>query len=365
MSMKQKVLVVDDIPENIQILVEVLKSEYAVVTATTGRRALRIANAKEKPDIVLLDINMPNMDGFDVCLALKSNQDTEKIPVIFISTMDENIDEEKGFSCGAVDYIKKPIVPSIVKARVKSQLVLKSYRDDLAKQNEILRENASLKEDIDRITRHDLKAPLNGIINYPLMVLEEGNLSEKQEKRLKKVVDSGRNMLKMINNSLDLYKMEKGNYQVKNNRVDIISVIQAILAENHPTTTLNKYKIEFTMDDKPIKEKETFSLMGEELLYYSLLANLVKNAFEASPKGGEIKVSLFHSKEKTLAIHNEMMIPHDIQSSFFQKYATHGKANGTGLGTYSAKLIAETLGGKIWFTTSEQEGTSINLQFPL
>ncbi len=121
---RQTILVVDDTPENIDILSGILREEYKVKAALNGERALKIANSDPKPDIILLDIMMPDMDGYEVCRQLKTNPLTQKIPVIFITAKNQEEDEQHGFELGAVDYITKPISPAIVKARVTTQLAL-------------------------------------------------------------------------------------------------------------------------------------------------------------------------------------------------------------------------------------------------
>ncbi len=118
------VLVVDDIAENITILDEILRSQYKVRVARNGARALELAAAEPPPDLILLDVMMPDMDGYEVCRRLKADPDTAKIPVVFVTAMGEVEDESRGFSLGAVDYITKPVSPPIVRARVKTQLAL-------------------------------------------------------------------------------------------------------------------------------------------------------------------------------------------------------------------------------------------------
>ncbi|MBW2238443.1 MAG: response regulator [Deltaproteobacteria bacterium] len=130
---KQKILIVDDTPENIQILMETLKDDYKIVAAINGEKALKMAEMVPFPDIILLDIMMPGMDGYEVCNRLKNNEKTKNIPVIFITALSEEEDEAKGLALGAVDYIAKPINPELVKARVRNHLELKGYRDHLEK----------------------------------------------------------------------------------------------------------------------------------------------------------------------------------------------------------------------------------------
>lgn len=128
---KNKVLIVDDTTENIQVLMETLKDVYAIVAAKNGEKALQLAQTSPTPDIILLDIMMPGMDGYEVCEKLKADVRTKDIPVIFITALAEEEDEAKGLGLGAVDYITKPFRPGLVKARVHNQIELKRHRDQL------------------------------------------------------------------------------------------------------------------------------------------------------------------------------------------------------------------------------------------
>ena len=135
---KNTVLVVDDSPENIDLLGNVLNQDYEIKVALSGQKALKIAGSENPPDIILLDIMMPGMDGYEICRRLKSDAKTQDIPVIFVTSMSEVEDETKGLEVGAVDYITKPIRSPIVQARVKSHIELKETREYLKNQNEIL-----------------------------------------------------------------------------------------------------------------------------------------------------------------------------------------------------------------------------------
>jgi len=129
MEPQASILVVDDSPENLQVISAVLKEHYKVKVAINGERALALATAAEPPDLILLDVMMPGMDGYEVCTRLKHNPATARIPVLFISSRDEEEDEARGLSLGAIDYIVKPIRPSIVQARVRNHIDLKRSRD--------------------------------------------------------------------------------------------------------------------------------------------------------------------------------------------------------------------------------------------
>lgn len=131
MSTKAVILIVDDVPTNVQALALLLKEEYVIKVATSGVRALELAGQDPIPDLILLDVQMPDMNGYDVLKLLKENSDTAQIPIIFVTGKDTVEDEEYGLQLGAVDYIAKPIRPSIVKARVKTHITLKQQHDQL------------------------------------------------------------------------------------------------------------------------------------------------------------------------------------------------------------------------------------------
>jgi putative two-component system response regulator len=135
---KSTILIVDDTPDNIALLSSLLKSTYRTKAATTGEKALQLAGSDDAPDLMLLDIMMPGMDGYGVCRRLKQDPKTADIPVIFLTARAEVEDEQKGLELGAVDYITKPVSPPIVMARIRTHLQLKSARDFLKDKNEYL-----------------------------------------------------------------------------------------------------------------------------------------------------------------------------------------------------------------------------------
>jgi len=154
----QKILIIDDTPDNIRILNEILRNEYRIFFATSGEQGLEIAK-RVLPDIILLDILMPEMDGYEVCSILKSDEITLWIPVIFVTAMVSVEEEAKGLEVGAIDYITKPFSPPIVKNRIRNHLKLKSYSDALKVVSEVL---AQKNRELDILAKHD---GLTGLAN--------------------------------------------------------------------------------------------------------------------------------------------------------------------------------------------------------
>jgi sigma-B regulation protein RsbU (phosphoserine phosphatase) len=147
---KPKVLIVDDAPENIQVLMGTLKNQYAIVAATSGEKALKLAVAEPQPDLILLDIMMPGMDGFEVCQRLKTDASTCEIPVIFLSALDDTVNKVKGFSIGAVDYISKPFHPEEVLVRVNTHLTIYRLSQEVQAQRDQLENELKIVSELQR-----------------------------------------------------------------------------------------------------------------------------------------------------------------------------------------------------------------------
>jgi signal transduction histidine kinase len=298
---------------------------------------------------------------------LKASAITRDIPVIFITAKDEEADEMTGLSLGAVDYITKPFSAPIVHARTKTHLGLKRAREKIENQNKELITAGELREEVNRIMRHDLKTPLNAIIGFSDLLLTNPKCppcDPEHHKMLAIIRESGYRLLEMINSSLDLYKMEQGTYLLHPQPVDIMGVI--IKIRQAFQNRIASKRLEVLMLIEGEDDLGSCFVLGEELLCYSLLANLIKNAIEAAPIMGQITIGWRRQQDKAqLAIHNQGAVPAELIDRFFDKYTTFGKAGGTGLGTYSAMLIAKIQNGTITMETSEQDGTTLRVLLPL
>ncbi len=361
---KPIILAVDDAPTNIDVVKGIFAEDYIVQAAVNGKMALEIVE-KKKPDLILLDIMMPEIDGFMVCRHLKSNPDTASIPIIFVTVVTETEDIIKGFNLGAVDYVTKPFNPTELRARVRTHLELKNARKKIKTQNKKLIEAAKLREDVDHIFRHDLKNPLQAVLTCPQLLLKNQNLTEKEIKYINTIYEAGCRMLDMINRSLDLFKMGSGAYQLNFVPVDIIKVISIIESEVDEIRKEKNIQIKTELSGRPLNQEDTFVIIGEKLLCYSMLVNLIINAIEASPENESILISINKNESAIISIHNKGVVPEEIRDKFFAKFTTSGKTAGSGVGTYSAKLISEIQRGNINMTTSETEGTTIKIQLPL
>ena len=363
---KPTLLIVDDTPDNVLVLNGILSKEYTLYAAPTGERALALARTSPPPDLILLDVMMPVMDGYEVCRRLKSDPLTSSIPVIFVTAKCDETDETKGFSLGAVDYITKPVKPPVVLIRVATHLKIRKMQLELERKNLDLEKAAELRDDVERITRHDLKSPLNSIIAIPRILAEKNVLSDDGDVQLLRTVERcGRKMLNMINRSLDLYKMEVGGYELAAQPMDILPMIQGVMEEALASPVAKGKRGLLRLEGLPVKSGDEFWSEVEEMLSYPMFSNLILNAFEASSQGQVVEVDLeSRDSEALVKITNNGLVPEAIRSNFFEKYVTRGKQGGTGLGTYSARLCAETQKGSISMDVLDGERTRITVSLP-
>ncbi|MBF0135262.1 MAG: HU family DNA-binding protein [Magnetococcus sp. DMHC-1] len=233
-------------------------------------------------------------------------------------------------------------------------------REELA----VLKATEEMRKDVDHITRHDLKSPINGIIGFADLLLQDGSLSAEQKESIKIISDLGYRAINMVNLSLGMLKMEKGTYQLTPEPVELFSLIRTILSDIDSQIKTRQIELRLQAGMRPAEAQDTCMAEGEELLSYSMFANLLKNAVEASPRKHPITITVASEAMATVAIHNFGVVPEAIRARFFDKYVTAGKATGTGLGTYSAMLIAKTQKGEIRMQTSEAEGTTVTVLLP-
>ena len=255
-----------------------------------------------------------------------------------------------------------PILKTVSRVMVGGREHLVESFIDITQQKKL----ETLREDVNRIMRHDLKGPLNGIIGLPAMLLgSEDNLTEEQREGLRHIKSAGYKLLKMINMSLDLYKMETGTYVYAPERHDLMAVVRDVITDQGDTIRACGLTLHVTLDGREADGENELPLRCEEFLAYSMLSNLMKNALEGSDWRGEVRLDIRREPGRVvLALHNNRPVPDEIRETLFDKYATSGKRGGTGLGTYSARLIAETMGGGVTCESSAEAGTTMTVTLP-
>lgn len=233
----------------------------------------------------------------------------------------------------------------------------------LEAQNTALREAFRLREEVERIARHDLKTPLASIASVPRLLRERRPLDAAEDELLGTVERAAQRVLSMVNLSLDLFRMEEGSYRLRAQPVDLAALVRTVARELQAHARSKDVRFTLELPAAPLHAQ------GEELLCYSTLANLLKNALEASPAGHEVRVHLQRLEDENgdcvaLDVHNTGEVPQALRGRFFEKYATHGKPGGNGLGAYSARLMARVQRGSLQMR-SEGGFTTLSLRLPL
>jgi len=220
-----------------------------------------------------------------------------------------------------------------------------------------------VRDEVERINRHDLKSSLSLVIGYPELLLTEGGLNDQQVKSVKRIRAAGYRMLDMIRNHLDMFKMEHGIYSLRQKPVDLVETACALEEEFAPLLASLGVSLNIELDEAEVVGVEQFAVRGEEPLLRAMLRNLIQNAIEASNRGGLVLMRLENGPRKRVSVYNQTPVPAEIRHRVFDKYVTHGKENGTGLGTYFAALIARTHGANIVMRTDDQAGTLMTVVF--
>jgi PAS domain S-box-containing protein len=227
-----------------------------------------------------------------------------------------------------------------------------------------------VREDVQRIMRHDIKSPLIGITGLAKILMKGGTLTSQQKKAAGLILELGERTINFINRSRDLFQIEQGVFKLTPREMDLTRILNTIHKSLESLSLKKDINLKITISGKPIEKGHGYLLQGDEGLVEVLLANLIKNAIEGAPEMSDVLVSIDLQEIEGIShhiidIHNKGVIPHEIRDRFFDAYITSGKSDGTGLGTYSARLIAGAHRGSIRFTTSEEEGTHVIVELPV
>jgi signal transduction histidine kinase len=231
----------------------------------------------------------------------------------------------------------------------------------LRKEIERREELERMRHDVEQIIRHDLVSPLSGIISLPEALADQENLTPDQRELLRHVAASGRRMLATIRMAGELARMEKGTYTVTMEDCDILDIVRGVRA--NLTNLFEAKNLAFTVwaNGRPAAAGERLPVRGDANLLGNLFENLIKNAAEASPAGGEVRLEA-DAAARTFSIRNQGVVPPEIVDRFFEKYVTSGKSFGTGLGAYSARIMARAHGGDVELDTSAPGRTTVRVR---
>jgi two-component system, sensor histidine kinase and response regulator len=360
---RPSILAVDDTPDNLQMIVDLFGDEYQVRVANSGEKALEIIQSDKQPDLVLLDIMMPGIDGFTVFKQMREHPNSEHIPVIFVTAMTGEEAFLHGLKLGAIDFVTKPINPDVLKLRVRNFMRYVELNRRLQDDCDLMMEKAKLQDEVEHIVRHDIKGPLAGLIGIVQNLAGDSMLNKSQIKQLRSVEETALQAVNIINLSSELFKIETGSFRLNPQPVMIEEILRRI-AEISRAAFSGKH-LHIDIDTNVRDGDARLQTIGDPMFCYSLFHNLIKNACEAAPEDTAVNIKYFDEHPLKIYIRNEGIVPAAIRECFFDKYVTHGKKGGTGIGTYSAKLLAEAQHGKIEMTTSDSKNeTAVIVTLP-
>jgi two-component system sensor histidine kinase/response regulator len=361
---KGNVLIVDDTPVNLQLLAGLLRERgYKPRPVPSGRLALQAA-AAEPPDLVLLDINMPEMDGYEVCEQFKRDERLKDIPIIFISALTETLDKLKAFRAGGVDYVTKPFDAEEVGARVQTHLTLRRLQSDLQHRYEDLQKLQHLRDGLVHMIVHDLRSPLNSVLGYLDLVRTDTTASEQDRANFIDVAHTAATqMVEMISSLLDINRLEAGEMPVDRQAAELCAIAEegvrslGGLAIGRNVTQ--------TAPDGPIE------LSCDAALIRRVVGNLLGNALKFTPERGAITitVSRVNGQPHVEVADTGPGIPADFIGRVFDKFsqADAGRAKkrySSGLGLAFCKLAVEAHGGTIGVSSEVGKGSRFWFQLP-
>jgi two-component system sensor histidine kinase/response regulator len=360
------ILIVDDTPDNLRLMSGLFDEQYRVRVAHNGKKALAICTSDDPPDLVLLDVMMPDMDGFEVVERMREHPTSDTIPVIFVTALDDLKSRHRGLDLGAMDFVRKPIDPNELILRVRNFMrYIELHRQRQADYDEMLGA-ARLREEIDRMLRHDIKGPLAGVIGLTRRLREDNLLTASQQGEWALIEDTVAQVLDTVDLSAELFKIETGRYQPQPQPVPVGEMLHRVadlargaFASKKLTLTVTGVAPGRGADAESGAEASVGTIaQGDPKLCYSAFHNLVKNACEAAPEGSTVSLTLHDRSRLAVTIENQGVVPLAVRELLFTKYAT-SKRGGSGLGTYSAKLLIEAQGGAISLETFDHDNRTV------
>ncbi|MCS6807677.1 MAG: hybrid sensor histidine kinase/response regulator [Bacteroidota bacterium] len=355
------ILIVDDIPRNLQVLGSILSgSGFGVSVASSGQSALD-AVQETIPDVILLDIQMPDMDGFEVCERLKSNPTTADIPVIFLTARTEVDDIVRGFDVGAVDYITKPFISQELLARVRTHL-------RLVRQTKRLQDLNNDKNEFLGIAAHDLRNPLSKIqfIAEKMAYEAQTFTPELINDAAQDILHTVSGMMELISNLLDVNVIEQGKLVVELNPIEVGVIIEHIVRDYEARAAAKKITLQYDHDERlPL-------IQADEVAVAQIMDNLLSNAIKYSPTRTQVTIRLYTQEQFVrLDVQDQGLgMSDDDQKRLFQKFARlsakpTGNEHSIGLGLSIVKTLVDKLQARISVESAIGKGTTFSVLFPV
>ena len=363
-----KILIVDDVMSNVLLLKVLLTNEkFAIATASNGRQALEQVE-KENPDLVLLDVMMPDMSGFEVAQHLKSNPNTADIPIIFLTALNSTADIVKGFQVGANDFISKPFNKEELIIRVTHQISLVAAKRLILSKTEELQRTIAGRDKLYSVIAHDLRSPMGSIkmvLNMLILNLPSEKIGAEMYELLTMANQTTEDVFSLLDNLLKWTKSQIGKLNVVYQDVDLVEVTDGVIEIFSMVASLKKIRIREMKPEKMMVNADIDMLK-------TVVRNLLSNAIKFSKENSEVLVKM--EEVDGMAVVSVQDYGCGISEEGQKKllhtdthFSTFGTNNeeGSGLGLLLCKDFVVKNGGKLWFTSKEGEGSIFSFSIPV
>lgn len=363
-----KILIVDDVMSNVLLLKVLLTNEkFAIATASNGRQALEQVE-KENPDLVLLDVMMPDMSGFEVAQHLKSNPNTADIPIIFLTALNSTADIVKGFQVGANDFIFKPFNKEELIIRVTHQISLVAAKRLILSKTEELQRTIAGRDKLYSVIAHDLRSPMGSIkmvLNMLILNLPSEKIGAEMYELLTMANQTTEDVFSLLDNLLKWTKSQIGKLNVVYQDVDLVEVTDGVIEIFSMVASLKKIRIREMKPEKMMVNADIDMLK-------TVVRNLLSNAIKFSKENSEVLVKM--EEVDGMAVVSVQDYGCGISEEGQKKllhtdthFSTFGTNNeeGSGLGLLLCKDFVVKNGGKLWFTSKEGEGSIFSFSIPV
>jgi two-component system, sensor histidine kinase and response regulator len=362
---KESILIVDDQMTNLKILSSILSKDYSLGIANSGENALKYMD-NNTPDLILLDIMMPEMDGYEVCQKIKQNETYKDIPVIFLTAKTDIDDVVKGFEYGAVDYITKPFNISELKVRVRNHLNLQAARNELKKANTKLTKINKEKDRLFSIIAHDLRSPLSGFEGLSRLLVQQirANNLDMIEKYASAMQQSSKITMELLMNLMTWSRSQTGTLDYQPEELSLQGIVnESVALLQHAADEKN-----ITLET-PIIHDANF--VADKEMMGVILRNIVSNAIKFTKPGGSVMIKAEkNDSEVTISVTDDGIgMTGEMLNSLFRidtkvRRTGTNKEPSTGLGLLLCKEFVDMHGGKMSVESEEGKGTKITVIIP-
>jgi DNA-binding response OmpR family regulator len=363
---KPLVLIVDDQPDTLHLMIEMLKADCRLKLATSGERALALCQLDAPPDLVLLDVVLPGMDGFEVVRRLRQHPASCNIPVLMVSAVEEHEFQTRALELGAVDFISKPVDAALLRLRVRNVAQHAAHVRQLQAEADRLQQQAALQDELAQVVDTDLRSPLAHALATLEPLLNSESLSTEHREAMQSIESSLLETIDALHMSSELLRIEQGRFGLRARAVPLRKVlerVQRLQAEAHA----HKQLVWDLQLPGPLRGPGCLIALGDTLLCHSLFQQLLRQACELAPPESTIRVALTSRDDGPdgycISFDVDALVPTSFRARFFAKFVS---LNGDGtaqdaagaVGCYAARQLAQAQRGDVRLLVNDSTGRS-------